>query len=119
MVALVGAVCTDFAEGWAVCVVGRHIKPKTKRVRFLEFCRCLRSLCPPEVRVVIVPDAFSPHLTSKKDTRVGDWAAAGSVEFGCTPTDSSWLNRIEAQSTAPGYFAWTAPTTPATRDRAA
>jgi transposase len=52
-----------------------------------------------------VLDNFSPHLTMKKDTRVGDWAAANNVEFAYTPTNSSWLNRIEAQFTALRYFA--------------
>ncbi|MEU6749367.1 hypothetical protein ABZ914_24355 [Spirillospora sp. NPDC046719] len=31
----------------------------------------------------------------KKDSRVGDWGAANSVELACTPTSSSWLNRID------------------------
>ena len=56
-----------------------HIKPKKNRTRFLEFCRYLRSLYPPEIRIAIVLDNFSPHLTTKKDTRVGDWAAANNV----------------------------------------
>ncbi|UQA91573.1 hypothetical protein K9S39_06585 [Streptomyces halobius] len=34
----------------------------------------------------------------------GDWAAANNVEFAYTPTNSSWLNRIEAQFTALRYF---------------
>ena len=82
-----------------------HLKPKKNRTRFLEFCRYLRSLNAPKVRIAIVLDNFSPHLTTKKDTRVGDWAAANNVEFACTPTNSSWLNRIEAQFTALRYFA--------------
>ncbi len=49
-------------------------------------------------------DNFSPHLTTKKDIRVGDWAKANNVEFAYTPTNSSWLNRIEAQFTALRYF---------------
>lgn len=48
---------------------------------------------------------YSPHLTTKKDTRVGDWARANNVEIAYTPTNSSWLNRIEAQFTALRYFA--------------
>jgi hypothetical protein len=32
-------------------------------------------------------------------------AAANNVEVACTPTNSSWLNRIEAQFTALRYFA--------------
>ena len=36
--------------------------------------------------------------------RVGAWAAANNVEMAYTPTDSSWLNCIEAQFTALRYF---------------
>ncbi|ROP47763.1 DDE superfamily endonuclease [Streptomyces sp. PanSC9] len=82
-----------------------HIKPKKNRTRFLEFCRYLRSLYPPNIRIATVLDNFSPHLTTKKDSRVGDWAAANNVELAYTPTNSSWLNRIEAQFTALRYFA--------------
>nr|WP_244405307.1 MULTISPECIES: transposase [Streptomyces] len=71
----------------------------------LEFCRYLRSLYPPKIRIAIVLDDFSPHLTTKKDSQVGYWAAAHNVEFAYTPTNSSWLNRIEAQFTALRYFA--------------
>nr|WP_231977116.1 transposase [Streptomyces sp. 2323.1] len=81
-----------------------HTKQKKNRTRFLEFCRCVRSLHPPEIRIAIVLDNFSPHPTTKNDTRVGDWATANNVEFAYTPTNSSWLNRIEAQFTALRYF---------------
>jgi transposase len=50
-------------------------------------------------------DNLSPHPTTTKDTRVGDWAAANNVEFAYTPTISSRLNRIEAQFTALRCFA--------------
>jgi transposase len=82
-----------------------HIKAKKDRTTFLEFCRYLRSLYPPEVRIAIVLDNFSPHLTTKKDTRVGDWAKANNVELAYVPTNASWLNRIEAQFQALRYFA--------------
>ncbi|MFI7245248.1 hypothetical protein [Streptomyces qinglanensis] len=39
------------------------------------------------------------------DTRLGDWAAVNNVEFAYTPTNSSWLNRIEAQFTVLRYSA--------------
>nr|WP_240980948.1 transposase [Streptomyces sp. Z423-1] len=81
-----------------------HIKPVKKRTQFLEFCRYLRSLYPPGVRIAIVCDNFSPHPTTKKCQRVGTWAAANNVEIAYTPTNSSWLNRIEAQFTALRYF---------------
>jgi transposase len=83
----------------------RPHQPTKNRTKFLEFCRYLRSLYPPKIRIAIVLDNFSPHLTTKKDTRVGDWAAANNVKFAYTPTNSSWLNRIEAQFTALRYFA--------------
>jgi transposase len=82
-----------------------HIKPRKTRARFLEFCRYLRSLYPPQVRIAIICDNFSPHLTTRKDKRVGAWAAANNVEIAYTPTNCSWLNRIEAQFTALRYFA--------------
>ncbi len=82
-----------------------HVKPRKNRARCLEFCRYPRTLYPPQVRIAIICDNYSPHLTTAKDSRAGDWAAANNVEIACTPTNSSWLNRIEAQFTAPRYFA--------------
>jgi len=82
-----------------------HIKPRKNRTRFLEFCRYLRSLYPADVRIAIICDNFSPHLTTRKDRRVGIWAEANNVEIAYTPASASWLNRIEAQFTALRYFA--------------
>ena len=82
-----------------------HIKPRKTRARFLQFCRYLRSLYPSSVRIAIICDNFSPHLSTRKDRRVGTWAKANNVEIAYTPTNSSWLNRIEAQFTALRYFA--------------
>jgi transposase len=82
-----------------------HIKKTKNRSKFLEFCRYLRSLYPATVRIAIVCDNYSPHLTTKRCRRVADWAEANNVEIAYTPTNSSWLNRIEAQFTALRYFA--------------
>jgi transposase len=95
---------------FAACELGEdklygHIKPGKTRARFLEFCRYLRSLHPPDVRIAIICDNFSPHLTTAKDARVGAWAQANNTEIAYTPTNSSWLNRVEAQFTALRYFA--------------
>ncbi|MGW4470375.1 hypothetical protein ACWENQ_11945 [Nonomuraea sp. NPDC004354] len=57
------------------------------------------------MRIAIVCDDYSPHLTIKRCRRVADWAEADNVEIAYTPTDSSWLNRIQAQFTALRYFA--------------
>ncbi len=77
-----------------------HVKPRKTRARFLEFCRYLRSLYPPATPIAIICDNFSPHLSTAKDGRVGAWASANNVEIAYTPTNSSWLNRVEAQFTA-------------------
>lgn len=82
-----------------------HIVKRKDRTAFLRFCRYLRSLHPPEVRIAIVLDNFSPHLSTKTDSRVGDWAEANNVELAYVPFYGSWLNRIEAQFTALRYFA--------------
>jgi transposase len=59
------------------------------------------SSCPPTTRTGW---RVSPHLSTKKDQRVGDWAAANNVELAYVPFYASWLNRIEAQFTALRYF---------------
>jgi transposase len=82
-----------------------HIKVRKGRTEFLAFCRYLRSLYPPDVRIAIVLDNFSPHLSTTKDRRVGIWAEANNVELAYVPFYASWLNRIEAQFTALRYFA--------------
>ena len=82
-----------------------HVKLNKNRTTFLAFCRYLRSLYPVEVRIAIVMDNFSPHLSTRKDQRVGDCAGANNVELAYVPTNASWLNRIECQFTALRYFA--------------
>jgi transposase len=81
-----------------------HIKPRKRRGEFLAFMRYVRSLYPPGVRIAIVLDNASAHLSTKRDIRVGDWAASNNVEFAYVPTSASFLNRIEAQFTALRYF---------------
>ena len=94
---------------FAACELGEdklfgHIKPRKTRARFLEFCRYLRSLYPPSVRIAIICDNFSPHQSTRVDSRVRDWAAANNVEIAYTLFYGSWLNRIEPQFTALRYF---------------
>jgi transposase len=81
-----------------------HITPRKGRTQFLAFFRYLRSLHPPGMRLGIVCDNFSPHLSTRTDDRVGRWAAANNVEIAYTPFYGSWLNRIEPQFTALRYF---------------
>ncbi len=62
-----------------------HVKVTKNRTSFLAFCRYLRSLHPPTVRIAIICDNFSPYLTTRKDRRVGDRAPAANVEIAYTP----------------------------------
>lgn len=82
-----------------------NIKTTDGRTHFLEFCRYLRSLCPPEVRIATALDDISPHLSTRKDPRVDDWAEANDAELAYAPFYASWLNRIEAHFTALRYVA--------------
>jgi transposase len=82
-----------------------HVTTRKGRTEFLAFCRYLRSLHPTGVRIAVVLDNFSPHLSTTTDRRVGAWAAANNVELAYVPFYGSWLNRIEAQFTALRYFA--------------
>ena len=50
-------------------------------------------------------DNFSPHLSTKKDTRVGDWAAANNVELAYVPTNASLAQPHRGQFQALRYFA--------------
>jgi hypothetical protein len=81
-----------------------HVKARKRRGELLTFLRYLPSLYPRQVRLAIVLDNASPHLTTKRDTRVGDWAAANNVELAYTPTNASYLNRIEGHFAALRYF---------------
>src|SRR5215203_7165728 len=81
-----------------------HVTCRKGRTQFLAFCRYLRSLYPDQVRIAIICDNFSPHLSTRTDDRIGRWAAANNVELAYVPFYGSWLNRIEAQFTALRYF---------------
>ena len=95
-----------------------HVVTKKHRTAFLAFCRHLRSLHPLDVRIAIVLDNFSPHLSTRTDTRVAVWAKANNVELAYTPFYGSWLNRIEAQFTALRYFALDGTDHPSHREQA-
>jgi hypothetical protein len=94
-----------------------HVKTTKNRTNFLAFCRYLRSLYPPTVRIAIVLDNFSPHLSTPKDQRVGRWAAANKSNWPtCLPT----LRSSTGPNVTSGPCATsrsTGPTTAATTNR--
>jgi hypothetical protein len=91
-------VATDFDPSRRKIVTSRTLRGATSRGY---------SALPAEPLPDAHPTTFQardPHLTTRRDARVGTWAAANNVEIAYTPTSSSWLNRIEAQFTALRYF---------------
>lgn len=70
-------------------------------VEFLSFLRWLRRRYPSGLKLYLVLDNYGPHLK----TEVHEWAARHNVRFYYTPTNASWLNRIECQFTALKRFA--------------
>lgn len=94
-----------------------HVKTRKRRTEFLAFMRYIRSLHPPVQRIAVIMDNYGPHLSTKVDTRVGDWAAASNVELAYVPFYSSWLNHIEPQFTALRYFALNGTDHPSHREQ--
>ncbi|MGA7205939.1 MAG: transposase [Specibacter sp.] len=94
-----------------------HVKVHKRRTEFLAFMRYLRSLHPIIERIAVVMDNYGPHLSTRADARVGDWAAANNVELAYVPFYGSWLNRIEPQFTALRYFALNGTDHPSHREQ--
>jgi hypothetical protein len=70
--------------------------------QFLEFCRYLRSLHPPGVRIAIECD-FSPHLSTKPTNGSSSGRRQTNAEISHTPTNSCLCN-IVAQFRALCYI---------------
>lgn len=79
---------------------GRFTKRKTWK-EFLSFLKWVRSRYPRTQKLHIVMDNYGPHLKQE----VQDWARKNNVRFYLTPTNGSWLNRIECQFTELKKFA--------------
>lgn len=63
---------------------------------FLKFLKWLRRRYRSNETLHIVMDNYSPHLKAE----VKDWAKQHNIRFYLTPTNASWLNRIESHFTA-------------------
>lgn len=81
-------------------LVGQFTKHKTW-VEFLAFLKWLRRRYKASETLHIVQDNYSPHLKQE----VIAWAKTHKVKFYWTPTNASWMNRIECQFTAMRKFA--------------
>lgn len=68
-----------------------RIRKRKTRVELLSFLRTLRTAIPRNEKIYLVMDNFSPHVHKS----IRKWARANGVVLVFTPTNSSWLNRIE------------------------
>jgi hypothetical protein len=68
----------------------RHPRKRKKRARFLEFCRYLRGLHPPQVRIAIVCDNFDVPREAGVFGRIlifpGHWAGVADVVIRPVPS---------------------------------
>lgn len=78
-----------------------QFKSRKRWIEFLQFLKWLRRRYKMEETLYIVMDNYGPHM--KKE--VWQWAKRNRIRFYCTPTNASWLNRIECQFTALKKFA--------------
>lgn len=79
---------------------GRFTKRKTWK-DFLSFLKWIRARYPRCQKLHIVLDNYGPHAKQE----VQAWALQNNIRFYWTPTNGSWLNRIECQFTELKKFA--------------
>jgi transposase len=79
---------------------GRFTKSKTA-TQWLAFLKWVRSRYPSQQRLHIVTDNYPTHVGAA----IASWAMAHNVQFYFTPTNASWLNRIESHFTGLKKFA--------------
>jgi transposase len=79
---------------------GRFTRRKTGTV-FLSFLKWVRSRYPKTQKLHLVMDNYGTHIMAS----IQAWAKSHNVRIYLTPTNGSWLNRIECQFTALKKFA--------------
>lgn len=72
-----------------------YMRKRKRSIEFLDVLRWMRRGYPEEEQIYLILDNFSPHLHKK----VFKWAKDNKVTLVFTPTNASWLNRIECQFT--------------------
>lgn len=81
-------------------IYGRFTTRK-RWTEFLPFLKWVRSRYPREQKLHIVMDNYGSHLKQE----VQEWVAKHNIQIYWTPTNGSWLNRIECQFTGLKKFA--------------
>jgi len=76
-----------------------HIKKRKRWRELLQFLKYIRSLS--KEKLYIIQDNFSPHIKEEVTT----WCESNNIEIVLTPTNASWLNRIECHFAGVKKFA--------------
>jgi len=72
-----------------------YLRKRKRSTEFLGVLKWMRRRYPKEERIFLILDNFSPHRCQI----IREWAAKNKVTLVFTPTNASWLNRIECQFT--------------------
>ncbi len=72
-----------------------YFRQRKRRYEVLDVLKRLRKRYPLDQRIYLVLDNFSPHRCAN----ILQWAQCNNVKLVWTPTNASWLNRIECQFT--------------------
>jgi transposase len=72
-----------------------YTRPRKRSGEVLGVLKRMRKRYPPDERIHLILDNFSPHGTPA----VRSWCAKNNVHLIWTPTNASWLNPIECQFT--------------------
>lgn len=72
-----------------------YLRPRKRWMEVLAALKRLRARYPVKERIYVVLDNFSPHRRGE----VRRWAKHNNIVFVWTPTNASWLNKIECQFT--------------------
>ena len=72
-----------------------YIRKRKRSIEFQGVLNWLRRRYPNDEKIYLILDNFSPHRCKE----VFKWAKGNNVELVFTPTNASWLNRIECQFT--------------------
>ena len=70
-------------------------KSRKRRWEFLQLLERVRKQYTEEIHLSLIMDNFSPHLTEEVD----EWLKQNNAERVLTPTNASWMNRIECHFT--------------------
>jgi len=73
-----------------------RIRERKTRAELLDFLKVIRLIVPAQEKIYLILDNFSPHIHHS----IRKWARANGVVLIFTPTNASWLNRIECHFAA-------------------